>query len=291
MREWMRTWPLVLALVAGGLSSSLTAQETPPPAPGSAAAETGPGASRTDPADGAVYRYIPAGSFEMGSPPEEAGRNPDESRHQVTITRPYWMAETEVTQGQWQAVMGSNPSRHSNCGPSCPVEQVNFFEAIDYANRLSRKAGLEECYQVSGASATFKGLGCGGFRLPTEAEWEYAARAGGTQPWAGSDDSDAVAWIGANSGGTTQPVGAKQANAWGLRDMSGNVKEWCWDWYADYPSGSATDPTGPTGGTLRVARGGSFGGKAAAARSAVRGWQDPDDRLAAAGLRLVRTAD
>ena len=273
------------ALVVG----SLAAQEVPA-GPAGGSAEIGAGASRTDPADGAVYRFIPAGSFTMGSPTEEASRNPDENQHQVTITRAYWMAETEATQGQWQAVMGSNPSRHSNCGAGCPVDQVSWFEAIDYANRLSRKAGLEECYQTSGASATFKGPGCTGYRLPTEAEWEHAARAGGSHAWAGGDDPDAVAWIGANSGGTTQPVGAKQANAWGLRDMSGNVREWCWDWYADYPSGSATDPTGPPGGTLRVTRGGSFGGKAAATRAAVRGWQDPDDRLAAAGLRLVRTA-
>jgi len=290
MRACMRPWPLLLALLVGAFVASPSAAQEVPTASGGTAPETGAGASRSDPIDGAAYRYIPAGSFTMGSPPEEAGRNPDEDQHQVTITRACWMAETEVTQGQWQAVMGSNPSRHSNCGASCPVEQVSWVEVIDYANRLSRKAGLEECYQISGASVTFKGMGCTGYRLPTEAEWEYAARAGGSQAWAGSDDPDAVAWIGANSDGTTQPVGGKQANAWGLRDMSGNVREWCWDWYASYPSGSATDPTGPPGGSLRVTRGGSFGGKAAATRSAARSWQDPDDRLAAAGFRLVRTA-
>ncbi len=291
MRAHTSPWPALLALLAVAWVASPSSAQEVAAAPGEAVAERAPGAPWNDPNDGAAYRLIAAGSFTMGSPKDEADRNPDENQHQVTITRPFWMGETEVTQGQWQAVMGSNPSRRSSCGASCPVEQVSWTDAIEYANRLSRKAGLEECYQVSGATVSFKGLACTGYRLPTEAEWEYAARAGESHRYAGSDDIEAVAWYSSNAGGATGPVGGKEANAWGLRDMSGNVREWCWDRYGDYPSGNATDPLGPPGGTLQVIRGGSAGSKAPTHRVAYRGWQDPDDRLGNLGFRLVRTAE
>jgi formylglycine-generating enzyme required for sulfatase activity len=290
MRVHTSPWPAVLVLLAVGWVVSPSSAQEDTAASDVAVADRTAGASWSDPNDGAVYRYIPPGSFTMGSPMDEADRNPDEGQHEVTITRAFWMGETEVTQGQWQALMGSNPSRRSSCGASCPVEQVSWTDVIEYANRLSRKAGLEECYQISGTSMTFKGLACKGYRLPTEAEWEYAARAGGGHRYAGSDDLDAVGWYSSNAGGATQFVGGKEANAWGLRDMSGNVREWCWDRHDNYPSGNATDPLGPPGGALRVTRGGSAGSKAATNRVAHRGWQDPDDRLGNVGFRPVRTA-
>ena len=290
MRACRSPWPTILALLLAAFVVSPSAAQEVTAAPDEAVAEKAAGASWSDPNDGAVYRYIPAGSFTMGSPKDEVDRNPDEDQHQVTITQAYWMAETEVTQGQWKALMGSNPSRHTSGGDSCPVEQVSWNDAIEYSNRLSRKAGLEECYQISGATVTFKGLACKGYRLPTEAEWEYAARAGGSHRYAGGDDLDAVGWYSSNAGGATQTVGGKEANAWGLRDMSGNVREWCWDRHGDYPSGDATDPLGPPAGALQVTRGGSAGSKAATNRVAHRGWQDPDDRLGNVGFRLVRTA-
>ncbi len=128
-----------------------------------------PGVGWVDPAIGMHFRYIPAGSFQMGSPPEELGRYDNERQHRVTLTRAFWMGETEVTQGQWRAVTGSNPSRFTACGDDCPVEMVSWFDVVKYANGLSRMAGLAECYRISDG-VTFRGPDCEGYRLPTEAE-------------------------------------------------------------------------------------------------------------------------
>jgi formylglycine-generating enzyme required for sulfatase activity len=197
----------------------------------------------------------------MGSPTGEEGREADENQHRVTITRAYCMKATEVTQGEWQAVMGSNPSAFKNCGANCPVEQVSWDDAVGYANALSRREGLPECY----AGSTFTGLGCRGYRLPTEAEWEYAARAGTTGATYGKLNS--VAWSYDNAGETTHPVRQKQPNAWGLYDMLGNVWEWTGDWNDAYPA-TVTDPTGPATGSGRVFRGGSYNSYARNARVA-----------------------
>ncbi len=252
------------------------------------------GATWVEPGVGMRFRYIPAGTFEMGRPPGEAGPvYDDEQQHQVRLSRGYWMGETEVTQGQWKALKGSNPSHFSSCSEDNPVEAVSWFDAVSYANALSSKGGFEPCYEISGESVSFVGLECEGFRLPTEAEWEYGARSGGSHRYAGSDSIDAVAWYGDNSGGKTHRVGSKRANGWGLSDMSGNVREWCWDWY-EYPIGSSNDPTGPPRSSyyqgIRVIRGGSWLSFAMSCRSATRFSEPPGDRDLSLGFRLVRTA-
>jgi serine/threonine protein kinase/formylglycine-generating enzyme required for sulfatase activity len=240
---------------------------------------------------------VPPGRFWMGSPDYEAGRSSDEALHEVQITRPFWMQATETTQREWQEVMDSNPSTEP-CA-SCPVDQTTWFEAIAYANQRSAREGLEACYQGAGGvpygladaekrrTPTWpKGLDCVGYRLPTEAEWEYAARAGTQGPHYGVGALGAVAWS-ASDGDGPHPVAQKQPNALGLYDTVGNQFEWCWDWYALYPKGSATDPTGPRAGTQRVGRGGFWGKGDSSARAALRGRAKPDNR--SIGVRLVRT--
>ena len=231
----------------------------------------------------AGYVRIEPGTFTMGSPESEDGHSSDESQHDVTITRPFCMKATEVTQGEWQAEMGDNPSYFSSCGPNCPVERVSWDDAVLYANALSGREGLQECYTGS----TFTGLDCTGYRLPTEAEWEYAARAGTTGATYGNLDS--VAWYGENSGSATHPVGQKQPNAWGLYDMLGNVWESTGDRYDTYP-GTVTDPLGAGAGSARVSRGGSCYSYARYARAADRAYATPVDRYSDLGFRLSRTA-
>ena len=214
---------------------------------------------------------IPAGSFLMGSPEDEQDRNSDETQHGVTISQGFWMGKYEVTQGQWEAVMGSNPSRYSRCGPRCPVETVSWDDVQQFIARLNARE--------SGSGYRY--------RLPTEAEWEYAARAGTTGARHG--ELDATAWYRGNSGGTPHPVGGKGANAWGLHDMLGNVWECTADWYGNYPSGAVTDPTGPSRGSRRVRRGGSWADYARYVRSAGRVSSAPGLRYSTLGFRLVRT--
>jgi formylglycine-generating enzyme required for sulfatase activity len=228
---------------------------------------------------------IPAGTFMMGSPANESGRDSDEGpQHQVTISKGFELQATEVTQGQWVAVMGSNPSRfsrHTHCPgehvesggvymcPNNPVEYVSWDMAQEFIQKLNSRG---DGYR---------------YRLPTEAEWEYAARAGTTGPYAG--DLEAMAWYDQNSGYITHPVAKKQANAWGLYDMHGNAYEWTADWYGSYSSGAVTDPTGPSTGSIRVFRGGSWYDRARYCRSALRDGVSPDFRYFSLGFRLLRT--
>jgi formylglycine-generating enzyme required for sulfatase activity len=252
--------------------------------------------SASTPVDHAVSRRgypmvrVPAGSFTMGS---TKGDSDEQPVHTVRLSRSFWMGESEVTQGLWQEVMGSNPSYFSSCGSDCPVEKVSWYDVVSFANALSRSAGLEECYEIRGTNVSWpRGLNCGGYRLPTEAEWEYAARAGQDFEYAGSNNLDEVAWYDGNSGGETHPVGQKRPNAWGLYDMSGNVFEWVNDWYDDeyYSSKSHNDPYGPESSVNRVnrvLRGGSWSYGARDARVAVRSWYGPAYRYSAIGFRLV----
>jgi formylglycine-generating enzyme required for sulfatase activity len=207
---------------------------------------------------------IPSGSFTMGSRAFDADSH-ERPPHTVVIGRSFFMATTEVTQAQWNAVMGTDPSRFR--GDDLPVERVTWHYAMEFIRRLN----LEE-----------RGMR---YRLPTEAEWEYACRAG-TMGLHG-DDLDLVAWHADNSGGTSHPVGRKQANFMGLYDMLGNVYEWCEDWKGDYPSGHVTDPRGPPDGFGRVVRGGSWQVHANRVRPDFRDQLAPDERRADVGFRVV----
>ena len=266
------------------------------------------------------FVLIDSGTFTMGSPEGELGHSSLETLHQVTLTRSFYMMEHEVTQGQWQAMFGNNPSWSSSCGEDCPVDRVTFWGALAYANRLSELEGvtpcyiLEDCVDLPGewmtcSGATLQAAGgtpaetpydCEGYRLPTEAEWEYAYRAGSTTALyngditsADGDDPnlDQIGWYRQNSGGACQPVKGKAPNEWGLYDMSGNLSERVWDWYSSY-SGDTIDPQGPisAAGAPRIVRGGSWNVGSVAARAAARSIIMPDTRSEVVGFRLVKTA-
>jgi len=218
---------------------------------------------------GMTFVQIPPGTFMMGSPSSEPNRDSDETQHRVTLTKPFYMQTTEVTQGQWKAVMGNNPSHLSNCGDNCPVEQVSWNDCQEFIRKLNQREGN------------------GTYRLPTEAEWEYACRAGTTGPY--YTDLDRAGWYSGNSNNRTHPVAQKTPNAWGLYDMHGNVWEWCQDWRVDYPGGSVTDPKGPSSGNYRVIRGGSWSHAARYCRSADRSSGTPDYRILHRGFRVAWT--
>ena len=209
----------------------------------------------------AGFVWIKPGTFVMGSPLSEADRGGDEVLHTVTLTQGFWMSDHETTQAEYQLVMGSNPSFRK--GESLPVDTVSWDDAVAYCKKLTERERVAE--RITAQQA---------YRLPTESEWEYAARAGTTGARHG--ELDAIGWHYDNSGMKTHPVKQKAANVWGLHDMIGNVWEWCSDWHEDYPTGSVTNPTGPGSGSFRVSRGGSCNLGAAYARSADRRRNDPD---------------
>jgi formylglycine-generating enzyme len=249
-------------------------------------------ADHPDVPDGFVL--VKAGTFTMGSPLSEPGRLDDEKQFTAQISNDFYTSKYEVTQGEYKSVVGSNPSdSNRGIGDTHPVNMVSWYDAVEYCNRLSERDGLEPCYSGSGDS-----IGCdfsaGGYRLPTEAEWEYAARggqkAGSYNIYPGSDNIEAVGWYSDNAGGKSHPVGRKQPNELGIYDMSGNVLEWCWDRYGDYPSGSVTDPAGPSTGSNRVSRGGGWIVIARVCRTAGRNYSNQTGTFSGIGSRLVRTA-
>lgn len=202
----------------------------------------------------------------------------------------FFIGRYEVTQAQYQELMGKNPSRLKD-DPRLPVEQVSWYEAVACCNALSAKEGLEPVYTINGTDVAAD-FSRNGWRLPTEAEWEFAARGGNASKgytYAGSNDIDAVAWFVDNAVSKTFPVGNKNPNELGLYDMSGNVFEWCNDWYGEYEKGLQTDPRGADSGFLRVLRGGSGYRHVGACAVANRTFAAPDHTRFGAGLRMVRS--
>jgi len=235
-----------------------------------AVVEPGAGEVWTEPKTGMAFVRVPKGTFTMGCGGAWAGEcdTDEKPAHQVAV-KGFWMAKTEVTQAHWQRVMGSNPSQFKDCD-DCPVEQVSWDDAQAFIARLDPDGGQ-------------------GLRLPTEAEWEYACRSGGKdETYCGGSDLDRLAWYDKNSGNKTHPVAGKAANGLGLYDMSGNVWEWCQDWYAGYPANAVENPAGPETGQGRVARGGGWIGLAWYCRSARRDRWEPADRYDWLGFRLAR---
>ena len=249
---------------------------------------------------GMVLIELPAGTFTMGSPAGEKGHQPDQEQVAVTLTKSFWLGKTEVTQGQWQAVMSTEPWKGQQlvqADKDCPVTHVSFFDAVEFCETLTdieRKAGKLKANEE--------------YRLPTEAQWEYACRAGTTTAFSFGDESklNSHAWWGgldleaaskgkieAGPGNAAREqyahkVGLKKPNPWGLYDMHGNVLEWCSDWYGEKLSGG-TDPVGPEGGSGRVLRGGGWRNDPDDCRSAIRYYDDPSDRLNYLGFRVARS--
>jgi formylglycine-generating enzyme required for sulfatase activity len=230
------------------------------------------------------WAWMPPGTFTMGSPASEQERDRDEGPQTVvTLTKGFWMGRCEVTQGEYFAVTGSNPSYFKG-DQNRPVEDVSWIEATNYCATLTAQERAAARLPTGWA-----------YRLPTEAEWEYAARAETTTRLSYGDDPgysqlSTHGWYSSNSGSTTHPVGEKRANPWGLYDMSGNVWEWCWDWFGTYHGGSVSNPTGPRSGSNRVVRGGSWYYVEKYCRSASRDFNTPDDRSNRIGFRAVLAA-
>jgi formylglycine-generating enzyme required for sulfatase activity len=269
---------LVLALTVGGCRKKEPAAPVPAPL-------------RTiTTATGVEMVAVPAGEFVMGG----EGDDDEKPAHRVRMSA-FLMDRTEVTQTSYESLMGSNPSKFR--GPDRPVESLKWLSALTYCNRRSQKEGLKPCYDLKTQACDFS---ADGYRLPTEAEWEYACRAGGSGEYCFGNHTAALddwAWSKENSLGATHPVAQKKPNAWGLYDMHGNVAEWCQDCYSpqSYRQAVVDDPRGPASGEERVLRGGSWSSKAERCRSAARDGQSPG--LADAcfgyenyGFRCVRKA-
>ena len=265
-------WTLVFTSFALLLiNASLIATETTPPT----------GKSITNSLD-MKFMLIPAGSFMMGSPPDEYERDyREEKPHKVMISKPFYLQTTEVTQGQWRRVMQYNPSAFKDCGENCPVQRVTWHDAQEFIGRLNMLEGTDK------------------YRLPTEAEWEFACRAGTTTPFftglcistdqANYNGNDPFRGCpkGKNRKSTVR-VAKFPPNGWGLYDMHGNVWEWCQDWYGEYSAYNVTDPKGPSSGTYRVLRGGSWLSRAGYSRSACRMGHYPSTREDHIGFRVAR---
>ena len=236
-----------------------------------AAGSTAPAPTLIDPETGMEFVQVQGGCFNMGN---DAGEVKQRPRHEVCVDS-FYMGRHEVTQAAWQKIMGTNVSQFAACGPDCPVENVSWNDVQNYLKQLNARTGVA-------------------YRLPTEAEWEFAARSGGRdEAWAGTASESQLAeyaWFEQNSGATTHKVGQKKANGLGLYDMSGNVYEWCQDLYGEtyYQSSPKDNPTGATGGDNRVLRGGSWADPAVAQRTDDRGRDEAGGTSPSNGFRLLR---
>lgn len=272
---------VLFCMIAGGQETPAAvtnkADTAPPTAPEPIVMPT----DKTLVKSGIALRLIPAGTFTMGSPESEKGRAASESLHTVTLSKPFYLGKYEITQAQWKRVMGKNPSCFTNSGDKAPVEGASWTACTNFIRRLAALEGIPDGY----------------LRLPTEAQWEYACRAGTTSSFCYGEslDSEMANFYGILPVGKgaflqkTESIGRFKPNAWGLHDMHGNVEEWCADWFGDY-AGDATDPTGPTNGWGRVIRGGSWIDSAAGCRSAERGGCIPDIRSNRNGFRITLPA-
>jgi formylglycine-generating enzyme required for sulfatase activity len=243
---------------------------------------------------------IEPGTFSMGSEPGAPGRTVDEQRHEVTLSRAFELASTEISQGIYRAVMGRNPSlsvgydKRKMVGEKLPVQGVSFLDALRFCNAWSEAEGVEPSWDPAAA----------GYRLPTEAEWEYAARAGQPVVWVGASEAEEACrranvadqalgspdGFGCSDGHASKaPVGSLEANAWGLHDMTGNVWEWVWDRHGPHPEAAAIDPVGPAEGADRVYKGGSWLDGPEASRIAARRHGDPSELSIQLGFRLARS--
>jgi formylglycine-generating enzyme required for sulfatase activity len=239
---------------------------------------------------------INGGTFQMGSPVNEVDRESNEVQHSVTLSS-FYMGKYLVTQKEYQEVMGTNPSGFKE--DYLPVDSVSWFDAVEYCNRLSQREGLTPTYTVNGENVTWN-RNANGYRLPTEAEWEYACRAGTATPFSTGNNitTNQANYNGnypynKNTKGTyrekTTTVGSFSPNPWGFYDMHGNVFEWCWDWYGSYASGSQTNPSGPVSGVDRVVRSGGWYSRGQDLRSAYRFNNIPSSKYNFFGFRLVRS--
>jgi len=236
------------------------------------------------------FVLVEAGSFFMGSEEHSTERQADEQMHRVTIREPIYISRHEITQSEYLAITGENPSMHQ--GENLPVENVSWYDAILYCNIRSKQEGLIPCYLFLDGQILCD-FSSDGYRLPTEAEWEFAARGGSDgnrQAYAGSDRLSSVGWYVDNADAKTHAVGSLEPNRLGLFDMSGNVSEWCWDWYGDYPNHPIVDPRGPTSGVWRVERGGGWYAEPGFCRTANRNSSSPRTTSGGLGFRVVRRA-
>jgi len=231
---------------------------------------------------------IKSGVFLMGSPVNEQGRNANESPQRRVTVSSFFIAEFPVTQAEYQSVMNVNPSHFK--APSLPVEQVSWYDAVEYCNKRSIKEGLTPVYTRKGDIVTWNRKS-NGYRLPTEAEWEYACRAGTQTPFYTGTLVDEAGWHRGNSDQKSRPVGEKLPNDWGLYDMHGNVLEWCWDWLDYYPSENEVNPLGPDEGTMRVYRGGAWGMQNIHTRSAYRYGNHLNMQSFFVGFRVARNGE
>ncbi len=302
-----------VGVIVGVLLLVVPDNDEPDPPPPTTGSQRKPhralGVVHTALADAAPMRFVglSGGTFTMGSPASETGREDDESPHIVTVS-PFEISESEVTQQQWQLVMGpeqeSQPNRcsKSGCADDLPVQQVSWFDAIEFVNALSEREGKSACYRRKGDNVTWK-KACDGYRLPTEAEWEYACRAGRQTAYSFANDPadlDKHAWFGDNSEDNVHPVRQLRTSGWGIYDMHGNLWEWVWDWYGPYPEGAQLDPRGPANANAsimddihtraRLLRGGSYRSKGEQLRCAHRGWFRPSYQGSNYGLRVVRSS-
>lgn len=237
---------------------------------------------------------IPGGRFVMGS---TNGNTNERPTHDVTVSK-FEIGKYEITQHTWHQVMGTRPSTFAN--DSAPVENVSWLDAVVFCNYLSARQGLTPAYTINGTNVNCD-FTANGYRLPTEAEWEYACRAGTTTDRYSGNMSlrsnqnffepnlDTIAWYKYNSSGTTHTVGLKRPNGFGLHDMQGNVTEWCWDFWNNYTNNPQIDPTGPPTGTAHALRGGSWFDVAYEVRSAFHRSYDPTARYSGVGFRVART--